>query len=179
MTANDPVPSVAMHCAECSRVFVRDPILLDEQAYCCLGCLASGPCICEDVDAPITEVGDGMVPLTLEIGPFASQADLMHLAVLLESRPGIVHVELVLADPRRARFVLQAVSHATVASAVTAIPGYEASVSVVGDTVSALVARRDSLTSEEALLPPRTRFRVFHGGGEPTSGIDVDERFHP
>ncbi len=172
MTASRVTPDPGLRCAECARLILRDPIILDDQGYCCLGCLAGGPCICDDIDdapagAPSPE---GAVPFELEIGPFRGQADLMHIALLLERQPDIAGVALVVADPRHARFAIQAPSADSVTRAVSEMDAYQASVSVVGPTVRAVVATRSAISGEEALLPPRTRFRVFHNVPEPTEG---------
>src|SRR5262245_1016553 len=87
----------AVRCAECGRLIAQDPIALEDERYCCMGCLAGGPCICDEVER--RDAHERVrAPVHLEIGPFSGQADLMHLATLLEGRPGILGVALVVAD---------------------------------------------------------------------------------
>jgi hypothetical protein len=165
-------PEPILRCAECARAILRDPIVLDDQGYCCLGCLAGGPCICDDAEAAAApESPSDLQGFELEIGPFRGQADLMHLAVLLERQPNIAGVALVVADPRRARFAMRAPSAQSVAYALASMPDYEAQVTVSGRTVQAVVSTRQAAAAaprpEEALLPPRTRFRVFHNVQDP------------
>lgn len=140
-----------MRCTECARSIARDAIVLADEPYCCLGCLAGGPCVCDtaaSAEAPL---------VALEIGPFASQADLMHLAALLGGRPGIDAVDLVLADVRQARFSLRATSIERVAESVAAIPGYDASVSISGDRVRTVISTQAPASPAEELLPPLPR----------------------
>ena len=171
-------PEPVLRCAECARVIVRDPIVLDDQGYCCLGCLAGGPCICDDDETSDAGEPSTAEPYELEIGPFRGQADLLHLAVLLERHPEIAGVALVVADPRRARFAMRAPSAQIVAHAVSNMTDYEARVTVSGHTVQAVVATRRPAADEEALLPPRTRFRVFHNTNTSEPADDAAGPFH-
>ncbi len=34
------------HCASCDGVITGRPVYRMDEAYCCLGCAAGGPCIC-------------------------------------------------------------------------------------------------------------------------------------
>ena len=182
MAADFVSPGSAVRCNACGHTIARDAIVLEDERYCCLGCVAGGACVCAAGafdDTPATAPAPRATPLlTLEIGPFSSQADLMRLAAFLEGRPGIVSVALEVADPLRARFALRAASVERVAQAVAAIPDYEASVTVSGDTVRAMIAPWRAAAADEALLPPHPRFRVFHNAPEHAPKTDPEPASH-
>lgn len=68
-------PEATITCAQCGAVIKHEPTTLGPDAFCCLGCIGGGPCICDP------RPGDSLV---LRVGPFASQTDLLRFAARLE-----------------------------------------------------------------------------------------------
>lgn len=143
-------------CAQCSAVVEVDPVGLGDELFCCLGCVGGGPCICERQDQD---------SLSLRVGPFATQADLLRFASRLERAPGILKVELTQPELQEARFSVVSLSADVLALAVEANPDFAISVETSGSTVHGRIstARRARLAAPagDEMLPSRMRFRVF------------------
>ena len=114
-----------------------------------------------------------MDALSLRVGPFSSQAELLSFASALDNAPGILHVEMTQGQLQEARFAVTAPSTEVLALAVEANSDHTIHVEVSGSTVIGRVAlpEQRSAASHEALLPTRTRFRVFRTPSE-TSSLD-------
>ncbi len=98
---------------------------------------------------------EGRVPL--EIGPFASQGDLLRLAALLESAVGVGRIDLISADLPTGLFVVHAASASSVAVAVAELQDFRVSTMVFGNGVSARI--HESPT--RALQIFSSRWRLF------------------
>ena len=105
-------------------------------------------------------VGDRSVPL--DIGPFADQSDLLHFAMLLETVPGMGHIDLIDPDLETALFVVRAPTPAAVAAATMRVPDYRVKAEVTGNAVSARI--EEDKTRAVALLA-RGGTGVLVGGG--------------
>jgi hypothetical protein len=142
-------------CAQCSAVVEVDPVGLGDELFCCLGCVGGGPCICER---------QGQDTLSLRVGPFATQADLLRFAARLERAPGLLKVELTQPDLQEARFSVVALSADVLALAVEANPDFSISVETGGSTVHGRIStsrRARPVSPSDEMLPSRMRFRVF------------------
>jgi len=142
-------------CAQCGAVVEADPVALGDELFCCLGCVGGGPCICERHDQAL---------LSLRIGPFASQAELLRFAARLEQAPGLIHVELIRPELAEAAFTVVAPSAQVVALAVEAAPDLVVTAEATETAVVARITPRPRARAggeEGGLLPTRTRFRVF------------------
>lgn len=155
------VPQVVPICGQCGTHIEGRPVTLGDEVFCCLGCVGGGPCICEQEQ---TET------LLLRVGPFASQSELMRFATRLERASGLVHVEMTRSDLDEARFTVDALSTEALALAVEVDPDHTVTIETSGTTVHARLAapqrRSRELPTVDALLPARTRFRVFRLPGE-------------
>ncbi len=148
-------PLSAIACAQCAWVLDEvEHLSLEGDAFCCLGCVEGGPCICIATD-------DGT--LQLRAGPFASQTELMRFAARLEQAPGVVHVDMTRANLGDARFRVATDSFDTLARAVQADPDHLVNIEAARNVIFAVLAPRDAVHEQpgETLLPGRTRFRVF------------------
>ncbi|MGE3856305.1 MAG: hypothetical protein AB7G21_05035 [Dehalococcoidia bacterium] len=150
-------------CAQCGAVVDGDPVALGDELFCCLGCVGGGPCICERHDQAL---------LSLRIGPFASQAELLRFAARLEQAPGLIHVELVRPELAEAAFTVVAPTAEVVALAVEATPDLVVTTESTDTTVIARLTPRGrprAAGEEDGLLPTRTRFRVFRAAEAATT----------
>lgn len=77
--------------------------------------------------------------ISVDIGPFEDQADLLRFAMLLEMMDGIGHIDLIDAEPETALFVVRAQSSEDVAAILARIPEYSISVTTFGNMVSARI----------------------------------------
>lgn len=148
-------PQLHPVCAQCAVPIEGEPITLGEEQFCCLGCVGGGPCLC---DRPVDET------LRLRVGPFATQEELLRFAAALEHAPGLLHVEMTHGDLQEARFDVVATNTEVLALAAEANPDHTIQVETNGTTVVARIVppRRPRTTpAVDALLPTRTRFRVF------------------
>lgn len=149
------VPGPLTLCAQCGAVIESDPVTLGDEVFCCLGCVGGGPCICDRDEQP---------QLTLRIGPFGSQAELLRFATRLEQAPGLIYVELIRPDAQDAAFNVIAPSARVLALAVEAIPDVTVTTQLTDTAVIARITASPRIRTPDAeddLLPTRTRFRVF------------------
>lgn len=91
-------------------------------------------------------------PVSVDIGPFEDQAGLLGFAMLLETAPGIGHIDLIEADPENALFIVRAESAGYVAALLNELPGYRITSTAFGNMVAAKVER--SRSAAAALYAP-------------------------
>lgn len=77
--------------------------------------------------------------ISVDIGPFEDQADLLHFAMLMETMHGIGHIDLIDAEPETALFVVRARSSEDVAAILARVPDYSISTTTFGNMVSARI----------------------------------------
>ena len=169
-------PHSVQTCAQCAATFEGEPVVLGDQVFCCLGCMGAGACICDEPHN---------YAMQLRVGPFATRADLLRFAAGLEAAPGLVHVEMTIADLPEAHFAVIAPSTQILEQVVGTDPDHSIGVEIDGTTLHARIAppKRPRATPPPAdtMLPARTRFRVFRsstdapGGGAGTPPATEEE----
>ncbi|MGE3856357.1 MAG: hypothetical protein AB7G21_05330 [Dehalococcoidia bacterium] len=75
--------------------------------------------------------------VSLDIGPFADQGELLQFALLLEQAPGVGQLDLLDADPETARFAVRYRSASELATALTRLPDYRIKPIALANMVSA------------------------------------------
>ncbi|MEI7926266.1 MAG: hypothetical protein WCI61_08790 [Chloroflexota bacterium] len=77
--------------------------------------------------------------VSLDIGPFMDQADLLHFAMLLEAVPELGHIDLIDATPETALFVVRARSAGDLAALLTRLQDFVITATAFGNMVSAQI----------------------------------------
>ncbi len=107
--------------------------------------------------------------IPLEVGPFASQGDLLRFAMQLEAKPGILHIDLVNADLRHGRFIVHAPSAAGVALAISELSDFRVSSVVANEAISTRIhgstTRAVQVFSPPAIAGGRTGGAWWQLGG--------------
>lgn len=91
--------------------------------------------------------------VSLDIGPFDDQADLLRFAMLLETAPDIGHIDLIEADPENALFIVRAESAGHLAALLNRFPDYTITSTAFGNMVAAKV-ERDRRAAAALFVPP-------------------------
>ncbi|MEI6136010.1 MAG: hypothetical protein WCQ48_01155 [Chloroflexota bacterium] len=157
-------------CAQCGDSIEDRPVALGDEVFCCLGCVGCGPCICERSQP---------TPFQMSVGPFASHEALLRFGSRLERLPGLARVEMTRADLEDARFAVTTSSTEVLALAVESDPDYTATVEVTGTAIRVQLAPAQGTPrtpTVDALLPTRTRFRVFRTPSETPIMDDAPRR---
>ncbi len=81
-------------------------------------------------------------PISVDIGPFDDQADLLHFAMLLETEPGVGHIDLIEAEPENALFIVRGESAGAVAALLNRLPDYQITSTAFGNMVAAKIDDR-------------------------------------
>jgi hypothetical protein len=92
----------------------------------------------QDTSVSVIDPPDGR-SISVDIGPFDDQADLLNFAMLLETMHGIGHIDLIDAEPETALFVVRAQSSEDVAAILARVPDYSISTTTFGNMVSARI----------------------------------------
>lgn len=107
--------------------------------------------------------------MALDIGPFADQSDLLHFAMLLETIPGIGHIDLIDVHMHTSLFVVRALSPAALRAAVLRVPDYRITALVTGNAVSARITRHtravELLARPGAVLAAPGTTSTYHNSG--------------
>ncbi len=77
--------------------------------------------------------------VSVDVGPFDDQADLLQFAILLESEPTLGAIDLIDAEPESALFVVRARSAGEVAALLAGLPDYAITATTFGNMVSAKI----------------------------------------
>lgn len=81
--------------------------------------------------------------ISVDIGPFEDQADLLHFAMLLETEPGVGHIDLIEAEPENALFIVRGESAGAVAALLNRLPDYRITSTAFGNMVAAKIDDRE------------------------------------
>lgn len=115
--------------------------------------------------------------IVLRIGGFEDQRNLLEFAGLLETEPALTEVALTRAEPNDAWFSLRASSAEQVCLVLEGLQGYRIRATAFQSSVEAQILPSESGEAplapgapeksggDEAVLPPRARFRVFSRPG--------------
>jgi hypothetical protein len=130
---------LTLNCTSCEAPIDGPPVFDDGRPFCCRGCAAGGPCLCdyghreastpsgvpEPAHAPASSDAAAPPPALLRVSGFDDQRELLAFGLALEERPEVEALSLVRARLDDCWFAVAIADPPTLARVVRELPGFD------------------------------------------------------
>ena len=130
---------LTLNCTSCEAPIDGPPVFDDGRAFCCRGCAAGGPCLCdyghreattpsgvpEPAYAPAPSAAATAAPALLRVSGFDDQRELLAFGLALEERPEVEALSLVRARLADCWFAVVIADAPTLARVLRELPGFD------------------------------------------------------
>ena len=130
---------LTLNCTSCEAPIDGPPVFDDGRAFCCRGCAAGGPCLCdyghpeattpfgapEPAHGPAPPAAAATPPALLRVSGFDDQRELLAFGLALEERPEVEALSLVRARLDDCWFAVAIADPPTLARVLRDLPGFD------------------------------------------------------